>query len=113
MRRSGAVSIVARMSIAAETIGPNPPASRQCTHVASRDGGRGAAWTEERAMKERATREGGASRAPAGERGDTERAGGRGAAWTEERATKERATREGGASRAPAGERGDTACEAV
>src|SRR5215467_3475578 len=110
MRRSGAVSIVARMSIAAETIGRIPRASRQCTQVASRDGGqrppagergnteraggRGAAWT-----KERATREGGASRAPAGERGNTERAGGRGAAWTEERATKERATREGGASR--------------
>src|SRR5215469_11921903 len=63
--------------------------------------GRGAAWTEERATKERATREGGASRAPRRRAGRMSEPEGRGAAWTEERATKERATREGGASRAP------------
>src|SRR5215469_9112921 len=71
----------------------------------SEPAGRGAAWTEERVTKERATREGGASPAPwASEPGSTvSEPAGRGAAWTEERVTKERATREGGASPAPRG----------
>src|SRR5262249_38557849 len=60
--------------------------------------GRGAAWTEERAARERATREGGASTAPRRRAGSTVEPEGRGAAWTEERAARERATREGGAS---------------
>src|SRR5215469_6921008 len=63
--------------------------------------GRGAAWTEERATKKRATREGGASTAPRRRARQHSEPEGRGAAWTEQRATKKRATREGGASTAP------------
>src|SRR5262249_16669074 len=65
--------------------------------------GRGAAWTEKRATQERATREGGASRAPRRRARKHSEPEGRGGAWTEELAT-----REGGASRAPRGRAGNT-----
>src|SRR5262249_61457767 len=63
--------------------------------------GRGAAWTEKRATQERATRGGGASRAPRRRARKQSEPEGRGAARTGDRARQERATREGGASRAP------------
>src|SRR5215468_984391 len=81
-----------------------------------RSAGRDAAWTVKGewgggwgATRERATREGGASRAPRRLARETQSApAGRGAAWTVKGewgggwgATRERATREGGASRAP------------
>src|SRR5262249_1499505 len=48
----------------AATAGPAPEARASGKRRISEPEGRGAAWTEERATKERATREGGASGAP-------------------------------------------------
>src|SRR5215472_18545315 len=60
--------------------GAQPPGSARLGQAHERAEGRGAAWTEERATEERATREGGASRAPRGEWEAAARASGRFAA---------------------------------
>src|SRR5262245_51050420 len=72
--------------------GPGCSADRAGNTAVSEPEGRGAAWTEERVTKERATREGGASKAPRRRAGKHSEPEGRGAASTEERVTRERAT---------------------
>src|SRR5215469_8044637 len=88
-RRLAADSNVDRRAACHEVRGDRGHASRP-----QRAGGRGAAWTEERATKDRATREGGAPTAPRRRAGKHSEPEGRGAAWTEERATEDRATKD-------------------